>query len=71
MHIILATGMVVEVQPRRTVYEMPTVGLIVHAYHPGYSRKHKIGGPWSGLAWAKSKTYLQNSQRKKKRLRCG
>jgi hypothetical protein len=32
------------------------LGVMVHTYHPSYSRKHKIGGSQSRLPWSKSKT---------------
>jgi hypothetical protein len=35
------------------------------ACHPSYSRKHKIGGSSSRLAWQTGRTYLQNKQSKK------
>jgi hypothetical protein len=32
------------------------LGMVVHAYHPSYKRKCKIGGSWFRAAWAKSES---------------
>jgi hypothetical protein len=41
------------------------LGVVVSAYQPSYSRRHKIEGSQSSLAWTKSETYLQNKLSKK------
>jgi hypothetical protein len=38
--------------------------VVVCACHPNHSRKPKIEGSRSNLAWEKARPYLQNSQRK-------
>jgi hypothetical protein len=32
------------------------LGMVESTCHPSNDKKHKIGGSWSKLAWAKSKT---------------
>jgi hypothetical protein len=41
-----------------------------HDCHPCNSRKLKIGGLWSRLAWAKTRSYLQNDH-STKGWKCG
>jgi hypothetical protein len=38
---------------------------VVHACHPSYKAKHKIGGLQSWPTWAKMRPSLQNNQNKK------
>jgi hypothetical protein len=41
------------------------LGMVVHACHPSYGRKLKIGGSESRPAWAKSESLSPNNQNKK------
>jgi hypothetical protein len=75
MPVILATwetqigGMVVPGQPKQKKFMRhphlfrKKLGMVVHACHPSYCGKHKLGGSWSRPAWAK--WYLKNNQREK------
>jgi hypothetical protein len=38
---------------------------VAHTCHSTYGGKLKIGGLWSRLVWAKSKTYLQKHRAKR------
>jgi hypothetical protein len=39
-----------------TLFQWKKLGMVVLDCHPSNSEKHKIGGLWSRLAWAKSET---------------
>jgi hypothetical protein len=41
------------------------LGTVAHTCHPSEFEKHKIGDSWSRLAWAKTRSYVQNNQSKK------